>query len=96
MAMQALFKSQLDSFLEMVERAQVERGAAFIVELRARYPMISHLLEAALAGSSTEALAALAKLHPAIAEIPNALEFVVALQERLRNPPPASPKGNQT
>lgn len=83
-----LFKQELEAFIDIIERAQVERAAAFIVELRAKlHPNFSRFLDAALAGSSAEALAALSEFHPAIGEIPNALNFVAALQEQLRNPP---------
>lgn len=91
--LKVVFKQELDAFIDIIERAQVERGAAFIVEVRAEYPNVSLLLDAALAGSSAEALAALSAFHPAIGEIPGALNFIAALQAQLRKQSPPIPKG---
>lgn len=79
----ATYGQQLAEFEEIVRKANVERGAQFIHALRAEYPLAATMVDAALNQSPHQALETLAEYCPAVLDIPNAVETIRRLQEKL-------------
>ncbi len=79
----ATYGKQLEEFEQIVRQANVERGAQFIKALRAEYPMAATMVDAALNQTPQQALDTLAEYCPAVRDIPNAVETIRRLQEKL-------------